>query len=270
MEETRISLNQTLVTYYKAAEVTEPSEGALNYPSSLVPTHLAPILVSGSPIVAPSRYYRLNATPLECLAKRVRVIAPVCYEPIGTLAWSPGSVGAPHSYGIERMFEQLHLRRGCRVQVCSQRSTRAIDQNHPLRTLAPLGLAHFRAPFLAGAKLPSAKHSSQRILSRSLSFARKTRHISSNAPLSSHSRSLRQQVEALPYSLGSSLHCAPVHSTHNMPSKQRRSSARGLPPLGLGLCRGRCGIISSHCLSVSLLLAILSTNHTRSLLPRRF
>ena len=60
--------------------------------------------------------------------------------------------------GSEGLAEELDLRRGRRVQVCSQRSTRAIDQYHPLGSLAAFGLADFGAPFLAGAKLPSMKH----------------------------------------------------------------------------------------------------------------
>src|SRR5579884_78434 len=129
---------------------------------------------------------------------------------------------------------------------------------------------HFVPPFLAGAKLPSAKHSSQRILSWSLSWAKKARHISSSTPLASHWRNLRQQVDGLPYSLGNSLHCAPVHRTHKIPSKQRRSSARGLPPLGLGLYRGRCTRSFSHCSSVSPLHDIQTNIHICSYPARRF
>jgi hypothetical protein len=270
MEEAGVSLNQPLVTYYESAELTQPSEGALNYPPPPVPTQLAPILISGSLIATSGWDDWLDTTPFECLAKWVGVITPIRYEPLRALARSPRSVSAPHCYSPECVPQQLHPRWGCRVQVRSQRSARAINQNHPLRALAAFGFADSRAPFLAGAKLPSAKHSSQRTLSRSLSCAKKARHISSSAPLCSHSRSLRQQVEGLPYCLGSSPHCAPVHRTHKIPSKQRRSSARGLPPLGLGLYRGRCGPISSHCSSVNPLHAILTHNHSCSPLARRF
>jgi hypothetical protein len=54
------------------------------------------------------------------------------------------------------------------VKVVSQRKTRAVNHHHPLRSLAPLGLAHGGAPFFAGAKLPSRKDSLQFIGWRSL------------------------------------------------------------------------------------------------------
>jgi hypothetical protein len=270
MEEAGVNLNQPLMTYYKSAEVPQPGKCTFNNPSPLVPTQLAPILVSGSLVVTPSRDDRLNTTSPKYFTKRVRVIASICYKPLRISTRSTRSVSSPHSYSTYHMSEQLHLRGGCRVQVCSQRSTRAIDQNHPLCALATLSLADFVPPFLAGAKLPSAKHSSQRILLRSLSCARKARHISSRTPLPSHSRNLRQQVEALPYSLGNSLHCAPVQSIHNMPSKQRLSSTLGLPPLGFDLYRGRCTRTFSHCSSVNPLHIILSNNHISPTMTRRF
>ncbi len=132
MKEAGISLNQSLMSYYQSAELTQPSKCTLNYPSPLVPTHLAPILVSGSLIVNSSWDYWLNTTSFEYLTQHVRVITPICYESLGALAWSPCPVSAPHSDGPEGMSQQLYLRWGCRVQICSQRSTRAIDQNHPL------------------------------------------------------------------------------------------------------------------------------------------
>jgi hypothetical protein len=140
--------------------------------------------------------------------------------------------------------------------VCSQRSTRAIDQKHPLRTLPSLCLPDLEPPFFAGAKLPSAKHSSQRSFSRSFKSARKARHMLSSVPSSSHVRSRRQQVVGLPYRRGSSPQGAPVQRIQRMPSKHFRSSARGRPPRGLGGWVGRCSTRRAHCTSVSLRHAI--------------
>jgi hypothetical protein len=149
------------------------------------------------------------------------------------------------------LFEQLGLARTGRVQVCSQRSTRAIDQKHPLGALALLGRSDSGAPPFAGAKLPSPKHSSQRTFSASFKSARKPRHKASNVPSSSHWRSRRQQVLELPYWRGNALQGAPVHRIHRMPSKHLRGSAEGRPPRGLPLRRGRCGAIRAHCASLS-------------------
>jgi hypothetical protein len=93
-------------------------------------------------------------------------------------------------------------------------------------------------------------------LSRSCSWARNVRQSCSSVPSSSHSRSRRQQVTGLPYSRGNARHGAPVHSTHRIPSKHRRSSARGRPPCGLTLRFGRWALITSHCRSLKRLQAI--------------
>ena len=270
MKETRVSFNQPLMAHYQPAEITKPRKSSFNYPSPLVSSHLSPILVCRFFVIAASRDDRLNASLLERFAKRIRVISSVCNKSVRMLPRSARSIAPLNSYSIYRLLRQFHFRRRGRLQECSQPSTRAIDRNHPLCAFAALGLTDFRSPFLADSKLPSAKHSSQRILSRSLSCAKRPRHIFSRTPLSSHSRNLRQQVEELPYRLGNSLHCAPVHRIHKMPSKQRRSSARGLPPFGLGLCCGRYALIFSHCLSVNCLHAMLSKNHSSFPLARRF
>jgi hypothetical protein len=269
MEEAGIGFNQTLMPSHQAAKVAKPGEGAFHNPPPLVTAQLAPILMGRLLIVTPCRDDRLDTAPFERLAQRITVVATISNEPVRTLARSPRLACPPDGHRVECLLQQLHFRRGSRVHECSQRSTRAIDQNHPLRALAALSLADFSAPFFAGAKLPSAKHSSQRIFWRSLSCAKKARHSSSKVPLSSHSRSLRQQVEGLPYWRGNSLHCAPVQRIHRMPSKQRRSSTRGRPPFALGFRWGRCGRIFSHCLSVTALHAMQTKNHKSLLLARR-
>ena len=130
------------------------------------------------------------------------------------------------------------------------------------------GWADFGALFFAGAKLPSTEHSSQRIFWRWLSSVRNARHSAKSTPVSSHRRSRRQQVVALPYLGGSSLHGAPVQRTHRMPSKHRRESARGQPPWGRRFSRGRCGRIRSHCGSVSARHAIPSRYEPLPLNPK--
>jgi hypothetical protein len=128
---------------------------------------------------------------------------------------------------------------------------RAIDQNHPLCTLAAFRLADLGPPFLAGIKLPSAKHASQQSFCASLSWAKKARQSLSSTPVSSHCLSRRQQVLGLLYRRGSSLHCAPVQRIQRMPSKQRRSSTRGRQPREVALGCGRWTPMAAHCCLVS-------------------
>jgi hypothetical protein len=138
------------------------------------------------------------------------------------------------------------------VKVVSQRKTRAVDHHHPLRSLAPLGLADPGAPFFAGAKLPSRKASLQLIWCRSLSSPRKVRQIFSQTSCSSQSRNLRQQVEGEGNSSGKSCQRAPLRNIHKMPSSTLRSGAGGRPPRGRDGRRGSNGRIFSHWASVNI------------------
>jgi hypothetical protein len=137
------------------------------------------------------------------------------------------------------------------VKVVSQRKTLAVDHHHPLRPLAPLGLADREAPFWAGAKLPSRKDSLEFICWRSLSSPRKVRQIFSQTSCSSQSRSLRQQVEGEGNSSGKSCQRAPLRKIHKMPSSTLRSAARGRPPRGRDGRLGSNGRSFSHWASVN-------------------
>jgi hypothetical protein len=137
------------------------------------------------------------------------------------------------------------------VKVVSQRKALAVDHHHPLRPLAPLGFADSRAPFLAGAKLPSRNASLHCNCWRSFNSARNARQIVSQTPWFSQSRSRRQQVDGEGNSAGKSCQRAPLRSIHKIPSSTARWSLGGRPPRGRGRCRGSKGWIFSHCASVS-------------------
>jgi len=242
MKEAAIGREQAIIAHRQSAEVAEPADRALDDPAAPIAPQTPSILVGGLRVVAAGGNDGLNAPALEEAPGGIAVVAAVGNQPLRP---------APDRLTRERLLEECDLRRGRRIHVCSQRSTRAIDQYHPLCALAALGGADFGAPFFAEAKLPSTKHSFQRIFWRSLSSVRNARHSTKSAPVSSHCRSRRQQVVALPYRGGSSPHGAPVQRTQRMPSKHRRGSARGRPPRGRRFSRGRCGRIRSHCASVS-------------------
>jgi hypothetical protein len=239
MEEARIGRDQPFVAHDEAPKVPQPGKRPLDDPPPPIPPQLAPILMGGTLMVAPGGDNRLNAPPRQASPQRVAIVTPIRNQALGPLARPPRLARAPDHNGVERLFEEGDFRRGSRLQVCSQRSTRAIDQNHPLCVLPALRLADFGSPFFAGIKLPSAKHSSHRIFCWSLSWAKKARQSLSSTPVSSHCLSRRQQVEGLPCRRGSSLHWAPVQRTQRMPSKQRRSSTRGRPPRGETLTWGQ-------------------------------
>lgn len=229
----------------------QPGEGALDDPTTPVAPQLAAVLMRRSAMVAHGRNDRLDPAPDQPGSQAVAVVGTIRNQPIGVAAGRARVMRTLHRDRLEGRFEELRLVRGSRVQVNSQRSTRAIGQYHPLRSLAALGLADPSAPFFAGAKLASTKHSSQRSFWRSFSSARNARHSASSVPSSSHWRRRRQQVVELPYLPGSARHGAPVHRIHRIPSKHWRSSAGGRPPRGLRLRRGRCGAIRAHWASLN-------------------
>src|SRR5215475_1042252 len=175
MKEAAVGREQPVITHGESAEVAEPREGAFHDPAPTIPTQTAAVLIRRPRIVRAGRNDRLNVPVLEPPPQAVAVIAAIGDQPVRIRPRPPRPMGPGDFDRGEGLIEERDLRRGRRVQVCSQRSTCAIDQYHPLRSLAALGFADFGAPFLAGAKLPSTKHSSQRIFWRSLSWLRKAR-----------------------------------------------------------------------------------------------
>ena len=119
-----------------------------------------PVLMGGSPAVTLGRNDRFDPAADQQGTGGIAVIGPVGDQPIRPLPWPPPLAWPTDRNGVEGGFEESDLRRGCRAQVCSQRSTRAIDQYHPRCSLAALGRPNFGAPFFASAKHPESIHSS--------------------------------------------------------------------------------------------------------------
>lgn len=253
MNEAGKCFDQPLIPHIEPAEVLKPRVCSLNDPALPVSPEFSAILMRSFLVVAPRRDYGLDPSCREPLPKRIRIVGPVQHEAFGAATWPSAMPRLRHRHSGEHGLQQRHLRRGRRLQGNSERSTLAIDQNHKLCALSPLGFADFRAPFFAETKVPSAKHSSQRICSLSESCERKARQRPSRVPSSSHRLSLRQQVLELAYRpfRGNSLQGAPVQSTQRIPSNTLRSLFQGLPPFWPLFSLGRCGFTLSHCLSVS-------------------
>jgi hypothetical protein len=218
--------------------MAQPGKRPLHDLPSPVPPQLPSLLLGRPLLVGPGGNARLDAPAGQPGAQRVAILAPLSHQPFWALAGAAGLAGAPDGTRVQGCFQEGDRRRGCRVQVGSPRRTRAIDPYPPLWALAPRGRADLAPPFFAGAKLPAAKPSSQRSCCRSLRWAKKARQSLSSTPLSSQAGSRRQQVLGLPYRRGSALDGAPVQKIQRMPSKQRRSSTAGRPPLRRGLGGG--------------------------------
>ena len=251
MKKGLVNRQRTVVTHHQSAEVTEPCEGAFHGPASSIAAQRPTVLGRRFAPILPMRRDQLDAACRQLLAQRVTIVAAIRDEAERLLPRAPGPMPSSYPDRLKRRLDELDLRRGSRVKVVSQRNTRAVDHHHPLRSLAPLGLADGGAPFLVGAKLPSRKDSLHFNCWRSFNSPRNARQISSQTSCSSQSRSLRQRVAGEGNSSGKSCHRAPLRRIHKMPSNTLRSLAGGRPPRGRGGRLGSKGQIFSHWASVS-------------------
>ena len=245
MKEALVKVKVSFVTDEEATEVTQMGEGALHFPAAAVAAQRASVLeLDFAP--APMRTDQFDAACGETLPEPLRVVSPVANEPDGPVARSPAP-GAWHLHRSQGFLREADFRGRSTKESTSQRYTRAVCHHHPLCTFATFGFTHAEPPFLAGAKLPSMNTSSQLSRPWASSSERKSRQILSQISSSSQSRNRLQQVLALGYRCGRSRQRAPLRSTHRMPSKTSRSSARGRPKF---LGRGRSGWIVFHCESL--------------------
>jgi len=251
MKEGLVNRKRAVIAHHQSAEVAQPGEGAFHGPPPPVAAQRSTVLRRGLAPILAMRGDQLDTAPRQLVPQRVAIVAAVGDEAERLLPRAPGSMPSPYPDCGERRRDEFDLRRGSRVKEVSQRKTLAVDHHHPLCPLAPLGFADGRAPFLAGAKLPSRKDSLHLICCRSFNSPRNARQILSQTPCASQSRSLRQQVAGEGNSSGKSCQRAPLRRIHKMPSSTLRSSARGRPPRGRWGRLGSKGWIFCHWASVS-------------------
>jgi len=251
MKERFINRDRPIVTNDQSTKVPEPGEGAFHLPATAVAAQRSTVLCARLAAIPAMRRDQFNASRRQALAQWIAVIGAVGDYPRGFPARAAAAMSSTYADRRQRFFREPDFVWGRRVKLLSQRNTLAVDHHHPLRALAPLGFADFRAPFLAGAKLPSRKDSLQSSCSRWFSSARNLRQMRSQTCCSSQSRSLRQQVAGEGNSSGKSHQRAPLRRIHKMPSSTLRSFAGGRPPFR---CLGRLGSKGrsfSHWASVS-------------------
>ena len=249
MKERMVHRDRTIPAHDQASVVAEPREGAFHDPASPVAPQRPPILRARLAAVRTMRGHQLDSPPRQLRAQRITVVSAVGDHPRGLLSRSARAVGVSYPDRREcRLCEPDFVPRGS-VKEVSQRKTLAVDHHHPLRPLAPLGFSDGRAPFLAGAKLPSRNDSLHCSCWRSFSSPKNARQMCNQTPCSSQSRSRRQQVDGDGNSSGRSCHRAPLRKIHRMPSSTLRRSACGRPPRGCRRDLGNRGRIFSHCAS---------------------
>ena len=140
-----------------------------------------------------------------------------------------------------------------RSRVHGEWKTCSVRNDHELRTFAPLGFPHFKAPFFATTKVPSMKHSAKSIRPRSSRSRANASRILRSTPALTQRLKRRKQVDAEGNRSGRSAQAAPVRNTHRMPlSAARLLCFWGLPrPSARRTVSGIRGSRTAHCSSVS-------------------
>jgi len=249
MEERLVDVDLMFVTHDEPAEVGDPGDAPFHFPAMFVAAQLAPVLRGWLATVGFVWTNQIDAASGQSFSQRIGVGGLVVNQPRGIFPRPAAGSGDRHT--LQGGLDQRRFVRGRRGKLNSQRNTLAACHHHPLRTLSTFGFANAVAPFFAGAKLPSAKVSSQSRRPCSSSSPRKARQMASQTPCSSQSRSRRQQVLGDGYLAGRSRQRAPERRTHKMPSKQSRWPLGGRPPRRERLIFDNHGSIFFHCSSVS-------------------
>ena len=180
MNKSEIVGREPLVTDDHAPEVLPPSVGPLPLPPLFVAPQFAALLMGSCPVVFPRRDNRLHAARAQVVPRLMGVLSPVQDQALGL------SIEQVPRHLLQGFLQKCYLRRGSRFQENSERSTRTIGPYHQLASLAAFGFAELGPPFFAGMKVPSTKHSFQRICCFSFSCERKARHRFSSVPSCAH------------------------------------------------------------------------------------
>src|SRR5512132_642112 len=146
MNKSEIVLIMEVKAHRNPAKVLKPREQPLDLPAPLITPQRSAILRLGFRSVRFVRRNHLDALLLEFFVKRVGVIRLIANQSLRLF------IGKNFS---ESCLDRGDFMRASRRRVYGERKTIAVCHRHELRTLAPLGLSHSEAPFLATTNVPS-------------------------------------------------------------------------------------------------------------------
>ena len=137
----------------QSSKVTQPCKSAFDGPSSAITPKLATVLRRCSFSTFTMGTNQIPLRMPEPFTKRIAVVSTVGNQRDTTVFWARDL--------DKHAFDELDFRWGRACGRTCQRYSLAISHHHPLGSLSTLGFPNVEAPFLAGAKLPSTKTSSQ-------------------------------------------------------------------------------------------------------------
>ena len=163
----------------------QPREQPLDLPPPLVTSKLAPILRGRLLTIRLVRGNQLHILLSQLFVQRVGVIRLITNQTLRRVV----NETLDKSFANKSDFMRRSI-----LRVNGERKTIAVCHCHELRTLAPLGLPDFAAPFFAVMNVPSIKHSER---SNSPRVRRSSANVSStrlSVPSLTHCWNLRWQV----------------------------------------------------------------------------
>jgi len=220
----------------------EPTDRSLHFPATAISSQRSPVLCETFDAVAAVGTNQLNAAFGQPCPQRIAVG--------GQIVDQTTRLPSKHT-PLQKRLDQIYFIRSGAGRVDSQRKTMAVGENHDLRSLAALGLAHLFTPFFADEKVPSAKDSSWATRPCRSSLRSSRAHAFSQMPASVHAFKRRQHVAGEGKWRGRCLQGAPVRRIQRMPSTQGRDATRGRPPFGRSGDSMNSSAIRFHCSSVS-------------------
>jgi hypothetical protein len=232
-----------LITHNNPPKVLQPRKQAFNLPSPFVTPELSAVLRFGAFAVGFVRRDQINLKFFQLLIQRIGIIRFVADYPARSLVGEPFADGA---------LDQFDLVRRSRFRVNGDRKTKAaLAHCHEFRTLPPLGLSDFEAPFLAETNVPSIKVSDKSSFPRSSKSWAKVSSIFRSLPSLTHSWNRRWQVWYGGNLSGKSAQRAPERNIQSTPFITSRAQRGGLPRVWISSLFSNNDSIKDHCSSVN-------------------
>jgi len=235
-------------------EVLKPRKQALHLPSSTIAPQLPAVLgLRFFPSFAMWCNHFHATFVTEQLVKFIAVVSFIAHQFIGSIL---------RKATVYRILDKRYLVGRSAFNVSGDRKTRSVCDGHDLGAFATFCLADSKAPFFAGAKLPSMNASRISILPRSFRSSTNSWAMRRKTPCLTHCWNRLWHVWYGGYRCGKSFQGAPVRKIHSMPFRTSRGSLAGRPLGSLdGVDDTMMGSIRFHCSLVSSILILLHICH---------